>query len=133
MERGISGKGREVPRCLLFTTVAHLRFIMWSNGMLPRETPSSVLASPAATPAPREEVRWHFQPDWKASASSHALVLTGVRRSGKSTLQGRIRRGVKGRAVTLNLEDTRLYGFGPEDFATLPSSIRTTPGGGLPG
>jgi uncharacterized protein len=93
--------------------------------MLLRETLTSVLAAPADTPAPRGEVRRHFQPDWKASASSHALVLTGVRRCGKSTLQGQIRRGIKGRAVTLNLEDTRLYGFGPEDFATLLSILDT--------
>jgi hypothetical protein len=52
-------------------------------------------------------------------------VLTGVRRCGKSTLQGQIRRGVKGHAVTLNLEDTRLYGMGPEDFPTLLSILET--------
>jgi predicted AAA+ superfamily ATPase len=70
-------------------------------------------------------LRRHFRPDWKASGSAHALVLTGVRRCGKSTLQGQIRRGVKGHAVTLNLEDTRLYGMGPEDFPTLLSILET--------
>jgi predicted AAA+ superfamily ATPase len=30
---------------------------------------------------------------------------------------------MQGSAVTLNLEDTRLYGFGPEDFATLQSIL----------
>jgi uncharacterized protein len=93
--------------------------------MLLRETLTSVLAAPAAPPTPGNEVRRRFQPDWKASASSHALVLTGVRRCGKSTLQGQIRRGIKGRAVTVNLEDTRLYGFGPEDFATFLSILDT--------
>jgi predicted AAA+ superfamily ATPase len=93
--------------------------------MLLRETLISALASPAATAAPKDEVSRHFQPDWKASASSHALVLTGVRRCGKSTLQAQIRRGIKGSAVTLNLEDTRLYGLGPEDFATLLSILET--------
>ena len=93
--------------------------------MLLRETLISALASPAATVAPKDEVSRHFQPDWKASASSHALVLTGVRRCGKSTLQAQIRRGIKGSAVTLNLEDTRLYGLGPEDFVTLLSILDT--------
>lgn len=87
--------------------------------MLLRETLASVLSAPASALAAKDEVRRHFHPDWKSSASSHALVLTGVRRCGKSTLQGQIRRGIKGRAVTINLEDTRLYGLGPDDFATL--------------
>jgi hypothetical protein len=65
-------------------------------------------------------LRRHRQPVWERSQQqSHALVLTGVRRCGKSTLQGQIRQTVKGKAVTLNLEDTRLYGLGPEDFAPL--------------
>lgn len=93
--------------------------------MLLRETLISALASPAATVPPKVEVSRHFQPDWKASASSHALVLTGVRRCGKSTLQAQIRRGIKGSAVTLNLEDTRLYGLGPEDFVALLSILDT--------
>lgn len=71
-------------------------------------------------PAPAGELRRHRQPVWEHSQQqSHALVLTGVRRCGKSTLQGQIRQRVKGKAVTLNLEDTRLYGLGPEDFAPL--------------
>jgi uncharacterized protein len=93
--------------------------------MLLRETLSSVLASPSATAAPENELRRHFQPAWSAGSPSHALVLTGVRRCGKSTLQGQIRRRIKGPAVTLNLEDTRLYGLGPEDFATLHSILDT--------
>ena len=93
--------------------------------MLLRETLTSVLSPPTAVAAPARELRRHFRPDWKASGSAHALVLTGVRRCGKSTLQGQIRRGVKGHAVTLNLEDTRLYGMGPEDFPTLLSILET--------
>lgn len=93
--------------------------------MLLRETLTSALSAPTAVAAPARELRRHFQPDWKVSGSAHALVLTGVRRCGKSTLQGQIRRGIKGRAVTLNLEDTRLYGMGPEDFPTLLSILET--------
>jgi predicted AAA+ superfamily ATPase len=91
--------------------------------MLLRETLSAVLSSSVPARPMRGEVPRRFQPDWKASASSHALVLTGIRRGGKSTQQGQIRRAMQGSAVTLNLEDTRLYGFGPEDFATLQSIL----------
>ncbi len=93
--------------------------------MLLRETLAAALSAPTAVAAPARELRRHFRPDWKASGSAHALVLTGVRRCGKSTLQGQVRRSVKGRAVTLNLEDTRLYGMGPEDFPTLLSILET--------
>lgn len=85
----------------------------------------SVVATPAAVVPPSRELRRHFRPNWRASGSAHALVLTGVRRCGKSTLQGQIRREVKGGAVTINLEDTRLYGIGPEDFPTLLSILDT--------
>ncbi len=87
--------------------------------MLLQDTLRSVLATPGALDAADHEVTRHFQPTWKAGTASHALVLTGVRRCGKSTLQAQIRRRIKGAAVTINLEDTRLYGLGPEDFATI--------------
>jgi len=48
-----------------------------------------------------------------------ALVLTGVRRCGKSTLQAQLSRQTRGPAVYCNLEDTRLYGLEPRDFPTL--------------
>ena len=91
--------------------------------MLLRETLQAVLATPGAGEVADHEVTRLFQPAWKAEAASHALVLTGVRRCGKSTLQGQIRRRIKGASVTINLEDTRLYGLGPEDFATMMSIL----------
>ena len=48
---------------------------------------------------------------------SHATVLTGVRRSGKSTLLAQLMRR-EGAACYCNLEDTRLFGMGPADFPT---------------
>ena len=72
---------------------------------------------------PEDEVIRHFQPEWEKAMASHALALTGVRRCGKSTLQGQVQRGIKGPSVTINLEDTRLYGMGPEDFPTLLSVL----------
>ncbi len=53
-----------------------------------------------------------------AGDSLHALVLTGVRRCGKSILQAQLMRPRLG-ALYLNIEDTRLYGMGPEDFPAL--------------
>jgi len=54
--------------------------------------------------------------------SKHALVLTGVRRCGKSILQAQLIRR-EGTALYCNLEDTRLFGLGPEDFPTLLAVI----------
>ena len=48
----------------------------------------------------------------------HALVLTGVRRSGKSVLQSQLMRSHPG-ALYLNIEDTRLFGMEPADFPAL--------------
>lgn len=94
--------------------------------MLLREILQAVLASPVPLPTLAGEVRRHFQPTWQPSIDSHALVLTGVRRCGKSTLQKQVSATVKGKAVTINLEDTRLYGLGPEDFATVISILDAT-------
>ncbi len=91
--------------------------------MLLRETLAGVLATPGSVAAPTPELKRLFQPDWKGSNSSNALVLIGVRRCGKSTLQGQIQRRTKRATVTINLEDTRLYGLSPEDFATLISVL----------
>ncbi len=51
---------------------------------------------------------------------SHATVLTGVRRSGKSTLQRQLMRGHPG-SLYCNFEDTRLFGMSPDDFPTFLS------------
>lgn len=48
----------------------------------------------------------------------HALVLTGVRRAGKSILQAQLMRG-RADALYCNLEDTRLFDLSPADFPTL--------------
>jgi len=91
--------------------------------VLLRDTLLSVLASPSGAETADDEVRRLFRPAWPQGLPSHALVLTGVRRSGKSTLQQQIRRELGGASVVLNLEDPRLYGLGPEDFATVLSVL----------
>jgi len=90
--------------------------------MLLRDTLVTVLAP--ATPAgaqPAEVPRLVLQA--LRRAAGHALVLTGVRRCGKRTLQQQLRRRERGPAVFCNLEDTRLYGLGPADFPTLLSVL----------
>ena len=54
--------------------------------------------------------------------SSQALVLTGVRRAGKSVLQSLLMRSDE-TLFYCNLEDTRLYDLTPRDFPTLLSII----------
>lgn len=90
--------------------------------MLLKETLLSVLEPLAPAPR-RDDVVRLFRPEWVPSTETHALVLTGVRRCGKSTLQGQVRRGIRGPSVFLNLEDTRLYGMSPGDFPTLISIL----------
>jgi predicted AAA+ superfamily ATPase len=90
--------------------------------MLLRETVVSVLATPYPSAAPAPEVTRLVLNALRRSANQ-ALVVTGVRRCGKSTLQQQLWRRERGPAVFCNLEDTRLYGLGPADFATVLSVL----------
>ena len=96
--------------------------------MLLRSTIEAVLRAPVLPVPPDPEVT-------RALAAtitlrpSHATVLTGVRRCGKSTLQAQLMRGVR-RAVYSNLEDTRLFGFGPDDFTSFLSVLDEVTGPG---
>lgn len=64
-------------------------------------------------------------------ASAQAIVLKGVRRCGKSSLQAQLmRRG--GAAFYCNLEDTRLFGLTPEDFPTMLAVIEELAPGAVP-
>ena len=59
--------------------------------------------------------------------TQHALVLTGERRCGKSVLQAQLLR-THPSALYVNVEDTRLYGMGPEDFPALQEVIQELAG-----
>ncbi len=72
-------------------------------------------------PAPDPEVRRELAARLPAR-SAQALVLTGVRRSGKSVLQAQLMRRSR-RPFYCNLEDTRLYGLAPEDFPAFLSVL----------
>jgi hypothetical protein len=65
-------------------------------------------------PPPDPEVRRDLAAGLRLRAS-HATVLTGVRRCGKSTLQAQLMRRAR-QPFYCNFEDTRLFGMAPADF-----------------
>lgn len=54
---------------------------------------------------------------------SHALIISGIRRCGKSTLLFQLLRKRYPKAVYLNFDDPRLYDFGMDDFVKLDKLI----------
>ena len=54
---------------------------------------------------------------------SHALIISGIRRCGKSTLLVQLLRGSFPEAFYLNFEDPRLYGFEVGDFQKIDKII----------
>lgn len=55
--------------------------------------------------------------------SSHALIVSGIRRCGKSTLLYQLLKERHPEALYLNFEDTRLYNFDPSDFTRLDKIV----------
>src|ERR1700737_679540 len=58
--------------------------------------------------------------------SSYAMVVSGIRRCGKSTLLFQLLKERYPDALYLNFEDPRLYEFGPTDFARLDECIKAS-------
>ena len=58
--------------------------------------------------------------------SAFALIVSGIRRCGKSTLLFQLLKDRYPDALYLNFEDPRLYEFGPTDFARLDESIKAS-------
>jgi predicted AAA+ superfamily ATPase len=58
--------------------------------------------------------------------SKHALIITGIRRCGKSTLLFQLISEKYPEAFFLNLDDNRLYGFENSDFSRLDEVISET-------
>lgn len=85
--------------------------------MLLRDTLSAVLKDPLLPKTPPPEVDRELA-NSLTLRPSRATVLTGMRRSGKSTLQAQLMRRCEGGSFYCNLEDTRLFGLGPSDFPT---------------
>lgn len=54
-----------------------------------------------------------------SNLSSHAFIITGIRRCGKSTLLQQINSASKSASIYLNFEDPRLAGFDLSDFNRL--------------
>lgn len=55
---------------------------------------------------------------------SHALIVSGIRRCGKSTLLFQLLKERYPQAVYLNFDDPRLYDFGTDDFVKLDELIK---------
>ena len=93
--------------------------------MLLRDTVLGILKDqyPPASPSP--EVSRELA-DAIPAKSTQALVLLGVRRCGKSILQGQLMRGKQ--AFYCNMEDTRLFGLTAKDLPTLLSVIEELAG-----
>ncbi|MBI4701036.1 MAG: ATP-binding protein [Deltaproteobacteria bacterium] len=89
--------------------------------MFLRDTLLEVLGDPRLPARPEPEVARELM-DELPRRSGQAVVLTGVRRSGKSVLQAQLMRRHEA-AFYCNLEDTRLYGLGPADFVTFLSVL----------
>lgn len=54
-----------------------------------------------------------------------ACIISGVRRSGKSTLMRQLLSEVSGKSLFLNFEDPRLMGFETDDFRRLDNELKT--------
>jgi len=58
--------------------------------------------------------------------TSHALIVSGIRRCGKSTLLYQLLEEKYPEALYLNFEDTRLYDFDQKDFVRLDALVNET-------
>jgi uncharacterized protein len=84
--------------------------------VLLRNTLSAILRDQQPPDTPGREVERELAGELPGK-STQAIVLTGVRRAGKSTLQAQLMRE-RAKPFYCNLEDTRLFEFTEADFAT---------------
>lgn len=89
--------------------------------MILRETLLEILKDQHPLPVTAPEVERTLAGKLPMRAG-HALILSGVRRAGKSVLQAQLMRERKA-SFYCNLEDTRLFDFSPRDFQTFLSVI----------
>jgi predicted AAA+ superfamily ATPase len=57
--------------------------------------------------------------------TTHALIVSGIRRCGKSTLLFQLLKKKYANALYVNFEDSRLYGFDHNDFSKLDEVIKS--------
>ena len=85
------------------------------NIMLPKITIQNIALSQYERIIARDSGLPRNFPDY-SQLLSHALIITGIRRCGKSTLMQQILKSSDNKAVYLNFEDPRLAGFDLGDF-----------------
>ena len=98
--------------------------------MILRNTLLAILQRPFAPTPPKREVERQLAADLRLH-EGQALVLTGVRRCGKSVLQGQLMQQAK-TPFYCNFEDTRLFGLGPDDFPAFLSIMEELSASGRP-
>jgi predicted AAA+ superfamily ATPase len=91
--------------------------------MLLKETILEVLRHPIRQVQPQPMVERAVSAAFPRK-SREAIILKGVRRSGKSTLLLHQMERL-GRGVFCNFEDTRLFGFAPDDFTRFIECVQT--------
>ncbi len=83
--------------------------------MIPKNTIQNIVQSQFERILARDSGLPRNFPDY-SDLSSHALIITGIRRCGKSTLMQQILKSSDEKAIYLNFEDPRLAGFDIGDF-----------------
>lgn len=92
--------------------------------MLLKETILEVLRDPIRPVHPRRMVERAVSATLPKKKSREAIILKGVRRSGKSTLLLHQMETLD-RSVFCNFEDTRLFGFAPDHFTRFIECVQT--------
>jgi len=91
--------------------------------VLLKDTILKVLREPIRPVQPKPKVERTVSATFP-SKSREAILLKGVRRSGKSTLLLQ-RMDESGQGIFCNFEDTRLFGFAPDDFTRFLECVQT--------
>ncbi|MCC5838610.1 MAG: ATP-binding protein [Opitutales bacterium] len=91
--------------------------------MILKDTIFQVLRDPMPPLRPAREVKREVAATFPRT-NREAIILKGVRRSGKSTLLFQQMRRCRN-AVFCNFEDTRLFGFGPDDFTRFIECVQS--------
>ncbi len=98
-------------------------FVLNERGMILKTTIESVAEAQKANLSALELGLTRTALNKLPDITSHALIVSGVRRCGKSTLLHQLLREKHPDAFYLNFEDTRLYDFEPSDFVRLDSLV----------
>jgi len=91
--------------------------------MIPKQTIEQIIGHQEEQKQNKKETlpRKHFTFSEK---NSHAMIISGIRRCGKSTLLGQIKSQLQGNSLSINFEDPRLSGFDASDFLRFDEIVK---------